>query len=162
MKTLCGQFLIHSKLKNMRRYFMKFLSSFLMGALLLLSPTTFAATETSTGAMNLEISSDAISTQGNRYYSYNFGNVRVRYSQWADFYLRNTGNGPLYVQGIYLQSGTAYRAWSECPAYLYPGQQCLTRVEFSPWYEGYETGRLRFQFAGGNIYIDLSGWGSRY
>lgn len=137
---------------------MKFLSSFLMGALLLLSPTTFAANE----AMNLEISSDAISTQGNRYYSYNFGQVRVHYSSWADFYLRNNGNGPLYVQGIYLQSGSAYRAWSDCPAYLYPGQQCLTRVEFRPWYEGYETGRLRFKFAEGNIYVDLSGWGTRY
>lgn len=137
---------------------MKFLTSFLMGALLLLNPTTFAAQE----PMNLEISSDAISTQGNRYYSYNFGSVRVRFSEWADFYLRNNGNGPLNVQGVFLQSGTAYRAWTSCPAYLYPGQQCLTRVEFSPWYEGYETGRLRFKFSGGNIYIDLSGWGSRY
>ena len=141
---------------------MKFLSSFLIGALLILSPSTFAATEAATAAMNFEISSDALTTQGNRYYSYNFGNVRVDYSQWADFYLRNNGNGPLYVQGVYLQSGRAYRAWSDCPAYLYPGQQCLTRVEFRPWYEGYETGRLRFKFANGNIYVDLSGWATRY
>ena len=124
---------------------MKFFSSFLIGALLLLSPTTFAATKAK--AMNLEISSDAISTQNNRYYSYSFGQVRVGFSEWADFYLRNTGNGPLYIQGVFLQSGSAYRAWSDCPAYLYTGQQCLTRVEFSPWFDGFEAGRLRFKFA---------------
>lgn len=138
---------------------MKILSSFLMGAFLLLTPATFAATDS---GLSLEISSDALSTQNNRYYYYNFGQVRVHFSEWADFYLRNTGNAPLYIQGVYMQSGSAYRAWSSCPAYLYPGQQCLARVEFRPWYEGYETGRLRFKFSGGNIYVDLSGWGSRY
>ena len=137
---------------------MKFFSSFLMGALLVFAPTSFAATE----PLTIDVSSSSASTQGNRYYTYNFGQVTINYSEWADFYLRNNGSAPLYVQGVYLQSGIAYRAWSSCPAYLYSGQQCLIQVEFRPWSTGYETGRLRIQLSTGNIYIDMSGYGSRY
>ncbi|MNL45150.1 hypothetical protein D3C87_1677700 [compost metagenome] len=137
---------------------MKLISSLLLGALLIFSPASFAKKS----PLNLEISSDVLSSKGNRYYSYNFGQVRVNWSEWADFYLRNTGNGPLYVQGVYISGSSAFRSWSNCPAYLYPGQSCLTRVEFSPWYEGYDTARLRFALSGGNIYVDLGGWGVRY
>ena len=145
---------------------MRIHSKFLVASLIAFAPASFAQTilqqENSDKRVNIEISSDALSAQRNQYYSYNFGSVRVRFSEWADFYLRNNGSGPLYVQGVYLQSGSAYRAWSNCPAYLYPGRSCLTRVEFTPWHEGYETGRLRFALGNGNIYIDLTGWGSRY
>ncbi|MFS4461181.1 hypothetical protein [Bdellovibrio sp. HCB2-146] len=137
---------------------MKLISSLLLGALLIFSSASFAKKS----PMNLEISSDVLSSQGNKYYSYHFGQVRVNWSEWADLYLRNTGNGPLYVQGVYLHGSSAFRAWSNCPAYLYPGQSCLTRVEFRPWYEGYDTARLRFALADGNIYVDLGGWGVRY
>lgn len=145
---------------------MRILPRLLLASLMTFASAGMAAT-TPTQAnndkrLNIEISSDALSAQRNQYYSYSFGSVRIRFSEWADFSLRNNGSGPLYIQGVYLQSGSAYRAWSNCPAYLYPGRTCVTRVEFTPWHEGYETGRLRIAHGNGNIYIDLSGWGNRY
>lgn len=133
---------------------MKLLASLVLGALLSVQSLSFAETKST----EISIKADSLSAQYNQYYYYNFGQVRVNWSEWADFWLRNTGNGPLYIHSVYVY-GTAFRSWSNCPVYLYPGQSCLTRVEFRPWYRGYETGRLRFQFSNGNIFVDLSGWG---
>lgn len=102
-----------------------------------------------------------IEAQSRDYYYYNFGNVRVNWSRYADIYLRNTGYEPLYIRGVFI-AGTAFWAWSYCPKVLYPGQSCLTRVEFRPWYEGAFSGTLRYQFPHGSIWVDLYGWGTRY
>lgn len=112
---------------------------------------------------SLEITknSDSIQSQGNQYYRYDFGLVRVNWSQYADFSLRNTGSTPLPIRGIFI-SGSRFWAWSNCPAVLSVGQRCWTRVEFRPWWEGSYYGRLRFAFPDGNIFIDLYGWGTRY
>ncbi len=136
---------------------MKLLSSLVLGALLAFQPASWA----DTSSKELTITTDTITAERNRYYSYSFGQVRVNWSEWADFWVRNNGHSPVYMQSVYVY-GSAYRGWSDCPSYLYPGQSCLTRVEFRPWHEGYETGRLRISFSTGSIYIDLSGWGVRY
>lgn len=112
-------------------------------------------------SIEVSVNPTTVETQHNKYYYYNFGNVRVNWSEYADIYLRNTGNEPLYVHGVYI-SGSAFWAWSHCPNYLYPGQSCLTRVEFRPWYDGYFSGTLRFSFPDGSIVVDLYGWGVRY
>lgn len=120
-----------------------------------------ALADVSRNPFEISIAPDAIQEQHNRYYSYNFGTVRVNWSQYADFVLRNTGSSVLHIRGVYI-SGTSYWAWTNCPRYLRPGQRCLARVEFRPWSEGYYTGRLRFALSYGNIFVDLYGWGSRY
>lgn len=107
------------------------------------------------------VNPNTIETQSRDYYYYNFGSVRVNWSRYADIYLRNTGHEPLHVRGVFI-SGSAFWAWSYCPNVLYPGQSCLTRVEFRPWYEGYFSGALRYQFPHGSIWVDLYGWGTRY
>ena len=111
--------------------------------------------------VELRVNPATIEAQSNRYYYYNFGSVRLNWSQYADLYLRNTGTEPLQIRAIYI-SGATFWAWSQCPEYLAPGQACLTRVEFHPWYEGYFSGSLRFKFPDGNIIVDLYGWGVRY
>lgn len=113
------------------------------------------------GSVELTVNPATLETQSSRYYYYNFGNVRVNWSEWADIYLRNTGVEPLNVRGVFIM-GSAYWAWSNCPNLLYPGQSCLTRVEFRPWHEGSFTGRLRFAFPYDSIYVDLYGWGVRW
>nr|BFD59917.1 hypothetical protein CKG001_20240 [Bdellovibrio sp. CKG001]BFD63324.1 hypothetical protein BdHM001_20050 [Bdellovibrio sp. HM001] len=111
--------------------------------------------------VELRVSPTTIEAQSSRYYYYNFGSVRVNWSQYADLYLRNTGQEPLQIRGIYI-TGAAFWAWSQCPEFLFPGQSCRTRVEFRPWHEGYFSGALRFKFPDGNIIVDLYGWGVRY
>lgn len=111
--------------------------------------------------MEITVTPATIETQNHQRYYYNFGSVRVNWSQYADIYLRNTGHEPLYIRGVYI-SGAAFWAWSQCPNYLYPGQSCLNRVEFRPWSEGYFSGTLRFALSNGNLMVDLYGWGVRY
>ncbi|ASD63454.1 Ig-like domain-containing protein [Bdellovibrio bacteriovorus] len=134
---------------------MKLLLSIFLAASLCLPLTTQAA------PLEVTVTPSTIETQSHQYYYYNFGSVRVNWSQYADIYLRNTGHEPLYVRGVYI-SGAAFWAWSQCPNYLYPGQSCLTRVEFRPWYEGYFSGALRFAFPNGSIVVELYGWGVRW
>lgn len=104
------------------------------------------------------ITAKSLQEQSNQRYSYNFGSVRLYWSQYADFYLRNTDSQALPLRGVFI-TGSSYRAWSDCPRTLSPGKRCLTRVEFRPWTEGYFTGRLRFAFPDENIYVELFGWG---
>ncbi|WP_415063874.1 hypothetical protein [Bdellovibrio sp.] len=111
--------------------------------------------------MEISTSSDHLKTQYDKYYYYDFGNVRVNWSEYADIYLKNTGSHPLHLRGVFIQ-GSAFWAWSNCPTWLSPGQRCLARVEFRPWTNGYFSGRLRFAFPDGNIYVDLYGWGDRW
>lgn len=143
------------KIKKMTEVLMKLLLSIFLGILLYVPG--FAAK----APLELSFTADSVNNHSTQYYSYNFGGVRVNWSQYADFYLRNSGNLPLRVRGVYI-TGSSYWAWSNCPRDLYPGQRCLTRVEFRPWSEGSFYGRLRFAFPDGNIYIDLFGWGVRY
>lgn len=112
-------------------------------------------------ALELSVNPQKIETHSNKYYYYNFGNVRVNWSEWTDIYLRNTGPQPLSVRGIFV-TGSAFWAWSNCPNWLAPGQSCVTRVEFRPWHEGSFSGRLRYSLGDGNIYVDLFGWGTRW
>lgn len=107
--------------------------------------------------VEIEIS-DGASTQHSRRYSYNFGSVRVNWSEWAYITLRNTGYGPVSIYGVSVY-GAGFSGWTGCPYYLYGGQSCTTRVEFRPWSQGYYNGRLDFRLSSGNIYFDLYGWG---
>ncbi|MEK2645778.1 hypothetical protein [Bdellovibrio sp. BCCA] len=134
---------------------MKLLMSILLG--FFLSHPCFAKSD----AVEISVSPSSLSSQSGRYYYYNFGNVRLNFSEWADITLRNTGVEPLNIRGVFIM-GSGYWAWSNCPNFLIPGQTCLTRVEFRPWYEGYFTGRLRFAFWDDSIYVDLYGWGVRW
>jgi hypothetical protein len=99
--------------------------------------------------------------ESRNYYTYNFGNVQVNYSAYQYFYLRNIGNYPITLYGVYI-SGTSYWARTNCPPVLNPGFSCTTQVEFRPWYEGYFPGRLRFQLNTGSEIVDLYGWGVRW
>lgn len=140
---------------------MKFLFTALLSALISFSVHSAHALSRDTNTVELAIDHNHIQTLANKYYYYNFGNVRVHTSQWADIYLRNTGSDYLNVQGVFV-TGNAFWAWSNCPNYLAPGASCLARVEFQPWYEGSFNGRLRFKFPGGNVYVDLYGYGRNY
>lgn len=134
---------------------MKLLLGFIFG--IFISLPSFAAKSTLEISLNTQSAQD-LATQ---YYSYNFGSVRVNWSQYADFYLRNNGTSPVQMRGVYI-TGISFWAWSNCPRVLLPGQRCLARVEFRPWSEGSYFGRLRFAYLGGNIYINLYGWGVRF
>lgn len=134
---------------------MKLLLSIIFG--LIISMTAFATNN----SLELSYNSEEIHPQTTKYYSYNFGSVLVNWSRYADFYLKNNGRSHLNIHGIYIL-GNSYWAWSNCPRDLAPGQRCLTRVEFRPWFEGFFTGRLRFALPSDNIIIDLYGWGVRY
>jgi len=112
-------------------------------------------------SLEVTLGDKPLKTQYDRYYYYNFGSVPVNFSRYADFTLRNVGNQPVYLRGVFI-IGSAFWAWSNCPPYLFPGQACLTRVEFRPWHEGSFNGRLRFAFPTDNIYIDLFGWATRW
>ncbi|MNJ94762.1 hypothetical protein D3C87_124640 [compost metagenome] len=102
--------------------------------------------------------SDSPATEGHRRYTYNFGNVRVNWSQWAYINLRNTGYSTIRVYHVNIY-GSGFSGWSSCPYYLHGGQVCSTRVEFRPWSRGYYSGRLDYILSSGNIYVDLYGWG---
>lgn len=108
--------------------------------------------------LELKNPSPALTLKSSRHYSYNFGQVPVNWSRWTEIRLRNNGPGPLIIRGVFV-TGSAYFAWSDCPAYLGQGQICNTQVEFRPWHNGYFPGRLRFAFPNESIYVDLVGWG---
>ena len=130
---------------------MKLITTALLG--LLISLSSFAA-----DSKNLEITvnENQIEAAANQYYSYDFGQVFINSSSFANFNIRNTGSGVLAIHGIYI-GGATFTAWSNCPAYLNPGQACGARVEFRPWYDGYHRGRLEFRFAQDSIFVDLFG-----
>ncbi|WP_373997651.1 hypothetical protein [Bdellovibrio bacteriovorus] len=123
---------------------------------LFLSVSSFAAPT----PVEIKTQTGQIEAKGDRYYSYNFGSQWINFSRWVDFTLRNTGTDPVQLRGVFIM-GSSYWAQSDCPPMLAPGQVCLTRVEFRPWFEGSHHGRLRFAFINDSIYIDLYGWGIR-
>ena len=124
------------------------------------TPTSTGATakgRSSSQPIELIITDDPRSLDS-KYYYYNFGSVTVHYRESADFVFRNRSSRSVYFNNITI-SGSAYRAYSGCPYRLNPGNSCVTRVDFVPWYEGYHYGRLGFWYNGGNIIIDLQGYG---
>lgn len=127
-----------------------------IGTALLLSGSAFAV---DAKTMNLEFSPGSATAQMDQYYSYNFGTTSIRMPRYADFSLNNKGPGELSVHQIAV-SGMDYDAYDNCPQVLAPKLSCIIRVRFSPWTEGYKTGRLYIQTDDGRILIDLIGWGS--
>jgi|GEM_PF-1035506 hypothetical protein len=121
------------------------------------NPKAVSAVKKATQPIELVVTDDPRSLDS-KYYYYNFGSVTVHYRESADFVFRNRSSSSVYFNNITV-SGSAYRAYSGCPYRLSPGSSCVTRVDFVPWYEGYHYGRLGFWYNGGNIIIDLQGYG---
>jgi len=93
------------------------------------------------------------------HYSFNFGYVTLGFQMYADFTL--TANGaPVDVEQITI-AGMMYRASTNCPAVLMPGQTCTTRVIFWPRDLGPQWGRLVFDVKTHYIVVDLVGYGTR-
>ncbi|KHD89575.1 MAG: hypothetical protein OM95_02240 [Bdellovibrio sp. ArHS] len=111
-------------------------------------------------SLEIKTQQGQLETKANRYYSYNFGSQWLHFSRCVDFTLRNTGSQPVQLRGVFIM-GSSFWAQSNCPPWLAPGQVCLTRVEFRPWFEGSHHGRLRFAFIEDSIYVELFGWGVR-
>lgn len=98
---------------------------------------------------------------GNQYYNYNFGQVPVNSVRSANFYLRSTGSGNLYLNRIDLY-GQGFYGNANCPHVLPPGYQCNVWVQFRPWYQGSYSGQLIFRTSAGNFIVNLYGWGTRW
>ena len=136
---------------------MKTIMSILMS--LFFTLPSFANTdENKSKGLEIKISEDSMQSQEHINSSFNFGNVPIGQSRWANFRLTNTGYGNIAVFNIYVSGGGFY-AWGSCPYWLYPGQSCYTRVEFRPWYQGGHSGQLTYSTSAGNYYVYLYGWG---
>ena len=135
---------------------MKFVFSLILS--LMLAPTTWAQTKN----IVINVGDDHNMRIQTQYTSYNFGRVPVNGWASANLTLRNVGGGPLWVNGIDIW-GTGFSGWNQCPQVLYPGYYCNTRVDFRPWHRGEHTGHMTYWLnPGGNIYVDLYGWGADY
>lgn len=123
--------------------------------------STSALAMDSGAALNLGFSGGGVSAQADQFYSYNFGTTSVNFPRFADFTLTNYGPDPLAVHQI-ATAGADFDAYHGCPSVLPPNMYCTIRVRFSPWTEGFKTGRLYIMTSSGRIIIDMSGWGTRY
>jgi hypothetical protein len=140
---------------------MKLLVSLFLASLVSLSALASEPKKATTAKPTEIVITNEAQAQNSQYYSYNFGSIGVNWRISADFVVRNNSSYTLYFNNITI-SGSSYRAYSGCPYQLYPGQSCVTRVDFQPWYVGYQYGRLGFWFSHGSIIVDLTGYGTRY
>lgn len=96
----------------------------------------------------------------NQFYTYDFGTTTLNFPMYADFTLSNHGPAKLTVSGVGI-AGVDFNAFHNCPDVMAPNTMCTIRARFSPWAEGFKTGRLLVKTSDGMIQIDLSGWGRR-
>lgn len=132
---------------------MKFILSLATALLFSLS-----APATDAQPMELSFSPGLAQAQVDQFYSYSFGATRVGFPLYTDFTLSNRGVVNLAVSSIGI-GGIDFDAYHTCPSVLAPGAACTIRVRFSPWNEGFKTGRLVIRTSDGRIQINLSGWG---
>jgi len=93
------------------------------------------------------------------YYSYYFGRVWVNTSSYASYKLTNTGTTPLTFQRATI-SGMDYSATHSCTGVLAPNEVCQFDIRFSPFWEGYRSGRFVLSFVEDlDIVVDVSGEG---
>jgi len=73
---------------------------------------------------------------------------------------RNSGDGPLVVQGISLLSGKDdFNQNNDCAAPIAPGGYCTVSIVFKPSQTGPRTGVIGLASESGTFYFDLSGKG---
>jgi hypothetical protein len=95
------------------------------------------------------------------YYSYYFGRVWLNTSSYASYKLTNTGTTPLTFQRATI-SGADYSATHSCTGVLAPNAVCQFNIRFSPFWEGYRSGRFVLSFVEDlDIVVDVSGEGYR-
>lgn len=98
--------------------------------------------------------------QKDQYLSYNFGQVFIPNRASVNYYLKNTGDAPIEIKKITI-SGAFFDAASNCPDVLEAGKQCLTRIFYSPAFEGFNSGTLVWYTSDNNVYLRLWGQGVR-
>lgn len=129
-----------------------FLCAFLTLALI---PKALAAADQPTNTTDITITQE-LSPEAT--YNYTFPNTPVNSTRYHSFWLNNNTYRPIYISNVSLW-GQAFGGNSGCYGWLGPGQRCRTTVTFSPWYQGYFSGRLTFYINYGNVYLNLYGWG---
>jgi len=92
-------------------------------------------------------------------YNYYFGRVWLNTSSYASYKLTNTGTTPLTFQRATI-SGADYSATHSCTGVLAPNAVCQFDIRFSPFWEGYSSGRFILSFVEDlDIVVDLQGEG---
>ncbi|WP_374000672.1 hypothetical protein [Bdellovibrio bacteriovorus] len=124
---------------------MKILKRLFLG-LLLASPVLAQEdmSETAYEENHEVVFSDEMQTQ-DRDYFYNFGRVRLFREARANFYLRNNGNIPIYINDFDLTGSSDFSFRDNCPQLLFRGQQCRIRVFFEPRSFGVHRGDLEIE-----------------
>ena len=96
-----------------------------------------------------------------QYLSEFYGNVPMNFMEARAWSITNNGQSSIYFDRIIIR-GVMFSARTNCPAMLMPQQRCTVEADFQPFAQGYFTGELDITFIqGGNIFIDLSGYGVR-
>lgn len=94
------------------------------------------------------------------YYRVDFGTVFVHQRQVQRFTLRNTGTVPLTFRDAYV-SGSDFAAYHGCRNGLLPNESCPFEIEYSPFFEGFSSGRFDLNFFEDQITFDLFGRAQR-
>lgn len=93
------------------------------------------------------------------YYSYYFGRVWVNSSAYASYTLTNTGTTPLTFDRATI-SGIDFSVSHSCTGVLLTNTACRFDIRFSPFWEGYRSGRFVLSFVEDlDIVVDLRGEG---
>ena len=115
-------------------------------------------------AIEINVSSGQVQTETQQRtvdrYSHHFGRVWVNSSQYASYRLTNTGTTPLTFLSATI-SGMDYSASHSCTDILMPNETCYFDIRFSPFFQGFSSGRFILSFVEDlDIVVDL--WGEGY
>lgn len=127
---------------------------------LLAAPLVSFAQETQ--ALSVPVNAVALSPMAiqpmaqNQYLDYNFGSVYVGSQYYVDFIVRANGSGT-NIRGIYLNDGQNFQVSTNCPRYLYGGQECVVRAFFNPRFSGQHWANLDIRFDYNSTFIRLYG-----
>lgn len=127
----------------------------------LISALLLASTAMASEQIEIQVSSQALVQPTTvDHYSYNFGRVWLHTSSYASYKLTNTGTTPMTFDRATI-SGADYSASHSCTGVLVAGASCRFDIRFSPFFEGFRSGRFVLSFMEDlHIVVDL--WGEGY